>query len=86
MKISNKWTMIKGWRRKLQRSVDEDLAGGAGEEIGPADDFGNLHGGVVDHAREMVTGLVVFAPDEEVAEIGPSRFLMETNRAVGKLD
>ena len=86
MKISNKWTMIKGWRRKLQRSVDEDLAGGAGEEIGPADDFGDLHGGVVDHASEMVTGLVVFTPDEEVAEIGPSRFLMETNRAVGKLD
>ena len=86
MKISNEWAMIKGWRQKLQRSVDEDLAGGAGEEIGPADDFGDLHGGVVDHAREMVTGLVVFAPDEEVAEVGSRSLLMDTNRAVGKLE
>ena len=78
--------MVKGWSRKIQSSVDKDLAGCACEEICPAHYVSDLHGSFVDHAREMVTGLVVFAPDEEVAEVGSRSLLMDTNRAVGKLE
>ena len=48
---------------------EEQLAKGALDEIGAADDFGDAEFGIVDGAGELVAGHVVFAPDEEVAEI-----------------
>jgi len=45
------------------------LAGGGLEQVGSADDFGDLHGGVVDGDSELVGRNSVFAPDEEVAEV-----------------
>ena len=48
---------------------EEQLAKGGADEIGAADDFGDAEFGVVDGAGELVAGGVVFAPDEEVAEV-----------------
>ena len=48
---------------------EEELPKGGADEIGAADDFGDAELGVVDGAGELVTGGVVFAPDEEVAEV-----------------
>ena len=55
--------------RQVEGLAEEDLAGGGFEQVGSADDFGDLHGGVVDGDGELVGRDSVFAPDEEVAEI-----------------
>lgn len=48
---------------------EEELPKRGADEIGSADDFGDAELGIVDGAGELVTGGVVFAPDQEVAEV-----------------
>ena len=49
--------------------VEQQLTGGAGEQIGPADHLVDLHRVVVGHAGEFVGSHRVAAPDDEVAKI-----------------
>ena len=56
---------------KEKGALQEDLAGGGFEEVAAADYFGDVGVGVVDHTGELVGRQAVFAPDEEVSEVGP---------------
>ena len=51
-----------GWLR-AEGLMQEDLAGGGGEEIGASDDFGDSGEDVVHHNREFVGRDVVAVPN-----------------------
>ena len=55
--------------RNTEGAEEEELAERGFDEVGAADDLGDVEIGVVDGAGELVAGDVVFAPDEEVAEV-----------------
>lgn len=61
--------MVVGWGLKAEGAVQEELAGGGEEEIGPADDFGDLMRCIVDNTGELVAWQLVRAPDDEVAKV-----------------
>jgi hypothetical protein len=49
-------------KRRIWRAVDF-------QQVGAADHFRDLHGGVIDDYGELIGGDVVAAPDDEVSEI-----------------
>ena len=61
--------MVVGGGDMAEGADQEKLAKRRADEISAADDFGDAELGVVDGAGELVAGGVVFAPDEEVAEV-----------------
>src|SRR5690606_13022671 len=63
---------------------EKELAESGFDEVGTANDFGDLHRGVVDGAGELVTGDVVFAPDEEVAEVAAGGGVLFPEAGVGE--
>ena len=71
-------------RRKSQGLIKQQLPGGAEQEVGSADNLGDLHGRVVHHASQLVGGDTIVAANDEVAEVlaGDKRLLAEI--AVGK--
>ena len=46
--------MIKRREGQGQGAIDQDLAGGGGEQVGTANDLGDLHRGIVSHASKLV--------------------------------
>ena len=52
-----------------ERLVDQDLLGGVGDMVVPAQHVRDLHEGVVDHDREVVGGDAVGLHDDEVVEL-----------------
>ncbi len=72
--VAHERAMETGGRNGSKGAVEQDLAGGGGEEVGAADDFGDAHGDVVHDHGEFVGGDVVSVPDEEVAEVAASGF------------
>ena len=54
---------------EFECAKEKKLAGGGFEQIGSANDFGDLHGGIVDHDGELVGGDVVATPNDEISEI-----------------
>ena len=76
---------VKKWRLFVtKRAVEEELAASAREEVGSANDFGDAQIVVIDRAGELVTRLIVFSPNKEVAEILASNFGVQAKRAVGE--
>ncbi len=67
--VGQERAVIVGGGGGAEGAEEEELAEGGLDEVGAADDFGDLQIGVVGGAGELVTGDVVFAPDEEVAEV-----------------
>ena len=55
-------------RGKSERPVEEDLRGGVGEMVLPADHVADLHGVVVGDDGEVVGGDAVGADDDEIAD------------------
>jgi hypothetical protein len=69
LSVEHEWGVEVGGGWEVQGALQEDLAGGGFEEVAAADYFGDAGVGVIDDAGELVAGEVVFAPDEEVAEV-----------------
>lgn len=67
--VAQQWAVVEDWGGEVQCPVEEDLAGGGTEEIGPAHHFGDLHGVVIDHDGELVGRGIILAPDHEVTEV-----------------
>lgn len=64
---------VGGFGGEVEGAVEEELAGGAVEEVVAANDVGDSLAGVVDDDGELVGGLagaewVAFGPDDEVAD------------------
>jgi len=67
--VGDERTMVVSRGGDAEGAEKEQLAEGGCDEIRAADDFGDMEIGVVDGAGELIAGDVVFAPDEEIAEI-----------------
>jgi hypothetical protein len=66
---------------------DCDTGGSAArgkKQIGAADDFGNTHGGIVDHDCELVTWKIVMTPNDEVAKVFTGDKCLRATRCVRK--
>ena len=63
-------------------AVEQELAAGAGEQIGSAHDFRDSQVIVIDRAGELVAGQVVFSPDEEIPEIAAGDFCVQAECAI----
>ena len=69
---------------KSQGSIQQNLAGGGFQQICAANDFGNLHGGIVNYYRQLVRGNIIFSPDDEIAEIFAGHHSLRTQMQIGK--
>src|SRR4051812_8616365 len=67
--IGDERAVIPRGRGEREGAVEQELAGGGADEVGSANNFGDMHGGVIDDHGELVGGNIVSSPDEEVAEI-----------------
>ena len=69
---------------QIERAVQQKLAKGGEKQVGSSYYFGDSHGGVIDGAGKLVTGLVVFSPDDKIAELTISRGGLLTKMSVNK--
>jgi hypothetical protein len=58
---------------KAKCPLQQDLASGGAEKVGSADDFGDLHGGIINYDGELVSGNIISTPYEEVTEVAACR-------------
>ena len=86
MVVEHERGVVVGGRGVAEGAEEEELAKGGADEIGAADDFGDAELGIVDGAGELVAGGVVFAPDEEVAEIAAGDGALGAAAGVGEKD
>ncbi len=67
--VGHERAVIKGGSRNAEGAEEEELAESGFDEVGAADDFGDVEIRVVDGGSKLVAGHVVFPPDEEIAEV-----------------
>jgi hypothetical protein len=84
--VGHQWTVAKGGRRQSKRAVEQKLAGGGEEEVGPANDFGDLHGGIVHDNGKLVSRNVVVTPDDEITEVFSGDESLRAEMTVGELN
>src|ERR1043166_7183064 len=74
--IAQKWTM-KVYGNRISQSADEQqLSCGALEQVCAADDFSDLHRGIVDNHGELIGGDIVATPEQEVGKVAPGDELL----------
>src|SRR3974390_556644 len=67
--ITDQFEMVVRGDGQAESSNEKQLAGGRLEQIGAANDIGDLHGGIVHHHGELVGGDVAATPKDESAEV-----------------
>ena len=67
--VGDQRTVVPLGRLGSQCAIEKDLAGGRPKQVGSADNFGDTHRNVVNHAGKLVGGDVIATPDQEVPEI-----------------
>lgn len=72
-----------GWSQ-VQGSIEQELASGRFEQVFAADNFGNVHGGIVDDDGELIGGEVIVTPNDKVSEIGSGDEFVESGATVDK--
>jgi hypothetical protein len=77
--------MIKFRRRRLERTIKKELPEGGTEEVRPAHHFGDLHFRVIDYDRELISGNIVFAPDDEIAKVNAGGSALWSERLIEEL-
>ena len=82
--ISHEGTMVEGGRGQGKRTEEQELAGGGEQEVRAANDFGDLHGGIVHDDGELIRGNVVMTPDDEIAEVFAGDELLGAEISVGE--
>ena len=76
--IPHQFAVIVPGYRQAQGSIQQNLAGGGFQQVGAADDFSDLHGGIIDYYGQLIGGDIIFSPDDEVAEIFAGHQLLRT--------
>jgi hypothetical protein len=74
------------WVLEAKRAVEQNLAGGGFEQVGPTRHFCDAHGRVVGNAGKLITGTAVASPDHKIAEIFAGNEALWTEVAIFKLD
>ena len=77
--------MAKIWRRQLERAIEKQLTKSGTKQVRAAHDFGDLHGGVIDHDGELVSRNVVLPPDDEIAKFDSGNGPLRPGAPVEKL-
>ncbi len=62
--------------QKPERLKEQPLTGGAHEQISPAHRLGYLHGRIIHHAGQLISGKIVLPPDHKIAKIFARRELL----------
>src|SRR6266542_6768644 len=78
--------MIKGGSSQPEGAVEQYLPGGGFEQVLPADDFRDLHRGIIHDHGEVVSGGVIMPPDNEIAEVSARNELLRAVVAVHEGD
>lgn len=73
-------------RRGPQSAVEEELTGGADEQVRAANDFSDTHIDVVHYAGQLIGGDIVIAPDHKIAEVLAGNELLRAEMGVGERD
>ena len=84
--IGHQRAMVEGGRRQGKGAVEQELARGGDKQIRPANHFGDLHGGVIDHDRQLIGGDAVGPPHDEVAKVAARDELLRTESSVEEGD
>lgn len=73
-------------RFPAEGAVEEELAGGAEEEVRPAHDFGNLHGVVVGDDGELIARHTITPPNEKITEVFSGNKVLRAEVPIDVLD
>lgn len=84
--VGHQGTVVEMRWRGFQSAVEQELAGGAHEQVGAANDFGDVHGNIVHDAGELIGRDIVVAPDDEVAEVFPGNELLRAEVGIVESD
>ena len=82
--IGHQGTVIVRGLRKLQCSLQEDLACGGAKQVGAANNFRDLHLGIIDNHCELIRGHVVSSPHDKITEVMTGDKLLRTEVTVVK--
>ena len=61
--------MVEGGRSQGKRTVEQKLAGSGEQQISAANDFADLHGGIIDNNGELIRRNIVMTPNDKVSEV-----------------
>jgi hypothetical protein len=64
--------------------VEEDLAGGGGEQVGSPHDFGDSKEGIVHHHREFIGWDVITVPNEKIPKVDAGVFFHRPEISIRK--
>ena len=67
--VCDQRAMIESRWNQAKSSIQKNLSGGGFEEILAANDFGNLHCGIVNHDGELIRRDLIVSPDDKIAEV-----------------
>src|SRR5207302_11323330 len=84
--VAQQWTLKICGHWISQRADQQQLPCGALEQVCAADDFSDLHGGIVDHHGKLVGGDIVAAPEQKVGEVASGDELLVSEITVVERD
>ena len=82
--VSNQIAVIVVGDRKIESAQKKNLPGSGFQQIGTANDFRDLHRGIVDDNRQLIGGYIVAPPHDEVAKIATRAHPLRTEVKVSK--
>ncbi len=82
--VEHQRAMIERGQREAEGAIEKKLPGGREQEVSAANDFGDLHGGIVCNHGELIGGNIVRPPDNEIAKVFAGGELLRTKMAVGE--
>lgn len=82
--VAQQFAVVVGRCGDVECALKQNLARGGFEKIGPADDLGNLHVGIIDDDGELVRGDIIATPDDEVAEVAAGNVFLRALPQIGE--
>ena len=82
--IAYKIAMIVVGNLAAESAEQEDLPRSRFQKVSPADDFRDLHRGVIDNDRQLVGRNIVTPPHDEVAEVAPGYKVLRPKMKIGE--
>jgi len=76
--------MGKGGRRRFQGAIEQQLPRGGDQQVRAPHHFGDSHGGVIHHHRQLIGGQIIVPPNHKIAEILPGLEFLTSEKAVLK--
>lgn len=84
--IPHQFAVVVAGDGEAQRAIQQNLASGGFQQVGPADDFAYLHRGIIDYYRQLIRRNIIFSPDDEIAEIYTGHHSLWAQMQIGETD